>query len=304
MKKVFVSICLMVSLLMLTYGLNAQNSWTGATSADWNTASNWTLGVPAASQDVVIISGTPFIPVISAPAFANSIHITPGASLTNNAGGILTLVGLNSSGLRNEGTVNNNGAMIIGTTVANAGQDGIFNIGTFSNMPNATIEINYFWGNGIWNAGSSTFHNDGEIYIGTIANVGVGILCDGISFVNSAGAEIHIDRVYRGITNVKIFDNSGLIRIGATVPPTERGILNVRTNLVPPPVFTNHPCGIIESFGRVSNKVGGFINNGFMKVQTNGLYLETALRINSPVGISGTYTFSPAAFGASMMPFL
>ncbi len=74
------------------------NTWTGVTSSDWNTASNWsTANVPLATNDVVIPSGTPNSPVLSAGAsgVAKDLTIQAGAVMEfNDAGGTeLTLDG-------------------------------------------------------------------------------------------------------------------------------------------------------------------------------------------------------------------
>ena len=84
------------------------NTWTGVTSTDWNTASNWSGNtVPTiACPDVSLPAGTPNQPVISSavPAITNLI-VQPGVVLTidngsliiggainNIAGGIITTV--------------------------------------------------------------------------------------------------------------------------------------------------------------------------------------------------------------------
>ncbi|WP_191906990.1 T9SS type A sorting domain-containing protein [Adhaeribacter soli] len=63
-------------------------SWTGTTSTDWNTASNWSSNsVPASTSDVVIPSGVSRYPVISSgTSLAKDLTIASGASLTVNGG--------------------------------------------------------------------------------------------------------------------------------------------------------------------------------------------------------------------------
>jgi hypothetical protein len=72
--------------------------WTGATSTDWNTASNWcSNSVPTATTDVVIPSGTPNMPTIATgtTAVANNITINASATLTlaNSATSLLNISG-------------------------------------------------------------------------------------------------------------------------------------------------------------------------------------------------------------------
>jgi hypothetical protein len=83
--------------------VTAVGTWTGATSTDWNTASNWCGGVPTSSTNVVIPSAPTNQPTISSAspaAIANNITISSGAILTNASGGLLEV----------NGSVSNNGA--------------------------------------------------------------------------------------------------------------------------------------------------------------------------------------------------
>jgi len=70
-------------------------TWTGATSTDWNTASNWETGaVPAAGSHVLISASANNMPVIStADANVMSLEIADGAKLTVNTGYTLTVTG-------------------------------------------------------------------------------------------------------------------------------------------------------------------------------------------------------------------
>ncbi|KAA9325025.1 SBBP repeat-containing protein [Adhaeribacter soli] len=63
-------------------------TWTGATSTDWNVASNWSgNAVPSATSDVTIPAGLSRYPVISSgTATAKDLTIASGASLTINGG--------------------------------------------------------------------------------------------------------------------------------------------------------------------------------------------------------------------------
>jgi uncharacterized repeat protein (TIGR01451 family) len=72
-----------------------QNVWLGITS-DWNTPSNWTIGVPSCSPSVgaVIPQGTPHNPVIATTGnFTASLNIQNGAQLIINPGKDLTVCG-------------------------------------------------------------------------------------------------------------------------------------------------------------------------------------------------------------------
>ena len=82
--------------------LSIHNLWTGITSTDWNTATNWSGNVlPSVScPDVDIPAGTPNQPILSnAPiATITNIHIFSGATLTVNSTGILQIAGTITNG--------------------------------------------------------------------------------------------------------------------------------------------------------------------------------------------------------------
>jgi len=87
------------------------NSWTGATSTDWNTATNWCGGVvPGASAGITIPSGGNQ-PAISASAQCSTLTISSGASLTIAATGSMTV----------SGNLTNSGTITINSTIANSG---------------------------------------------------------------------------------------------------------------------------------------------------------------------------------------
>jgi arabinan endo-1,5-alpha-L-arabinosidase len=93
----------------------APATWTGASSTAWATTGNWGLGVvPAASDNVIIPSGMPRYPLITAgAAVANDLAIGSGGALAMT-GGQLTLTG----NLTNDGTLAASGGLVAfaGTT--------------------------------------------------------------------------------------------------------------------------------------------------------------------------------------------
>jgi len=84
--------------------------WAGTTSTDWNTAGNWSNGIPTSSSTVSITGSAN--PVISAATTAiSNMTIDVGSSLTITGGGYLTV----------SGNLTNNGAFIINSGASNSG---------------------------------------------------------------------------------------------------------------------------------------------------------------------------------------
>ena len=73
--------------LLLAFGLagfSQTNTFNGNTDNFWNTATNWTLGVPTAAHDVVIPLGEECVIAINTTNYANSIEVL--GKLTMNPG--------------------------------------------------------------------------------------------------------------------------------------------------------------------------------------------------------------------------
>ncbi len=79
-------------------------TWTGATSSNWATASNWSGGTVPTSADNAIIANTGIAPVIASgvEADCNDLTINSGATLTMQSGGSLITAGT----VTNNGTFN------------------------------------------------------------------------------------------------------------------------------------------------------------------------------------------------------
>jgi hypothetical protein len=104
----------------------ADGTWLGIT-ADWNTASNWSGGVPGSATDISISPVVAYQPVIdglSVAALCNNMTINTDASLTINAGQALTVSGnLSNSGslvIQSSG-VTSSGSLIVAGTGSGSG---------------------------------------------------------------------------------------------------------------------------------------------------------------------------------------
>ena len=96
-----------------------QDTWSGANSTNWATASNWASGsVPTATSDVVIGSGT-YQPIITSDVSISSLTINSGKTLTVNAGFDLTV----ANAVANSGTMTlqSNANLLQTNAVANTG---------------------------------------------------------------------------------------------------------------------------------------------------------------------------------------
>ncbi|WP_167856392.1 Ig-like domain-containing protein [Hymenobacter metallicola] len=84
-------------------------TWTGSSSADWFTASNWTAGVPTSTLDAFINAGSPRYPVLTTgTASVKNLILATNASLTQS-GGVLVV---NGDGFAIDGTFNATGGLV------------------------------------------------------------------------------------------------------------------------------------------------------------------------------------------------
>lgn len=81
----------------VTKQINILNSpvgtWVGVKNNSWHESDNWCGGIPTATTDVVIPSGTPNQPVITAIAKARNLTVNSGANLSVSTGGTLQMNG-------------------------------------------------------------------------------------------------------------------------------------------------------------------------------------------------------------------
>jgi hypothetical protein len=192
--------------------LLAQTTWTGSVSTAWNTAGNWSAGVPDATDDVTIpnVTNDPVISV--AGAVAKSVAVQAGGLLSINAAGTLAINGSVGNGIFNEGTVQNNGTIYIGNTTA-IGGSGIYNKTAFNNNSGAIITIDRA-GTGIYND-YGNFTNAGTLTMGAVAGGGKGFDNWHGSFNNNAGGVTSISNAASAIYAIYgSITNGGTINIG------------------------------------------------------------------------------------------
>ncbi len=89
--------------------------WTGTTSSDWSTASNWDLGrVPTAVDDATIGIGTPNLPKLSVSSAINNLTIQAGATVDLDTTILVVNGNLDNSGAIN-GVAGTAGVTLVGS---------------------------------------------------------------------------------------------------------------------------------------------------------------------------------------------
>lgn len=245
------------------------NIWTGATSQDWHTNSNWSMEVtPISTLDVKIPAWATNQPTLSTTENISGIIVENGATLIITSSGNLTInfpVYCLAGAFFNQGTVQNNGMLVLGSGNT-LGAYALSNYGNFNNNSGATLIINRSTDTGLYNLESGVFTNAGLIKIGNITSVGsrYSIWNAGV-FTNSN--TIEIDRattsaIYnKSSTAVKaIFNNSGNILIGKYNANVGHGIANHDN-------FNNNSGGTISisrviDIGIVNSNIADFVNAG------------------------------------------
>ena len=271
----FTGLLILGMLGLLSPSVCSAQTWTGTTNTDWNVSTNWnTNTVPTGATDV-LIPNTANKPIIGSTtdAEAESVKILSGGALTIN--GSLALFPETENGLKNDGTVNNNGTLKIGSATSTI-YSGIFSDGVFNNS--GTIKIDKVLFDGIIT--NHTFINTGSIIIGAVGTIGInGIQISG-TFNNQINGYISVDHAGNGILNqiTGIFSNSGTIDIGGI----NEGIYHIgKYGIQNKGKFINAGLGII-SIDRtvkscVHNEIGTFSNTGFINLASNMLALNEAI---------------------------
>ncbi|MES2891559.1 MAG: T9SS type A sorting domain-containing protein [Bacteroidota bacterium] len=72
------------------------SSWTGNSSTAWNTAGNWSAGVPTASTNITVPGGRTNYPIITTAVSGLNVTINSGATITVT-GGVLSIYGVTTN---------------------------------------------------------------------------------------------------------------------------------------------------------------------------------------------------------------
>jgi hypothetical protein len=112
MKKKLRNFLGIATLLLFTSTVMGQNTWNGSTNTDWDTATNWSLGVPVAVHNV-LIENVANQPIVSPGSLAQTKNLTidPNALLTINS----------DSGLTVNGNLSMFGSLTVNSSASNSG---------------------------------------------------------------------------------------------------------------------------------------------------------------------------------------
>jgi hypothetical protein len=194
----------------------AAGLWTGNTSNDWATTSNWSSGtIPTSTDNVTIPASRPNYPLINeAGDVCQNLEIQDGGSLTVTTGGNLAVSGTITLGNGTSGNLTMTAGTLTstGTLTANAGSNLYITSGTFSPNAvsfNATSTTTY---NGAgqsisnWTYGNLVLNGTGIMLIsGTIASP---TICNNLT-INNSGNVLNIDEGKALTVNGSITNNAG-----------------------------------------------------------------------------------------------
>jgi hypothetical protein len=305
LKKVFsfmLCTALMLIYLLATRPLYAQTTWTGNTNSDWNTAANWTSGVPDTTKNVFIpnVANSPAI-AAGTLALAKSVTLDTLEALTIAVTGSLTIKRAITTALFNRGTITNNGTITIDSTILIP--EMIVNHGSIINNGNITTNGD----SSLMTTGNISFHNYGTcINNGTLLihlNIfrgnygGYGVINDG-TLTNNAMLNISLDYLRNHFStcliNNKTFLNSttGFINLTGNanrVIENKQGTFTNAGSILIDNAIDDYFCQSLLNLATFNNTVGAII-----RVTRAGTTPEAGLHgfINGAFHIPSTATFN------------
>ena len=279
------------------------NTWTGESSNNWYSNSNWTLNVPAANQHVVIPNGSSVNIPNNNIYDANAQSITIGTNATLTVGDALYInqgnITSNYDLIENNGTLNNNFFIDIrGGTSSSSNIQGINNSGTINNEGSIYIGDDItIDGNGILNSGPII--NNGSISFDSNIN-GSGIRNNSGGIITNNGTLTYYATIgSRAIWNTGgTVVNNSIINFGGSVSSA-----NILQNAGS---SQNDKCAeIIITNGKAING-NTFTNYGFIKTTATqvsnmgpnyGLIINTGSAGFNSSNNQGAITDNPNSYG-------
>ncbi len=310
-KLNFVLTLFFIFYTLVSYSQTQWNADAVGGTSDWNTASNWTNGVPSTSVSVTIFSCTTCPTISSANQTSGYLQVFDGGKLTIDSGGSLTIetpgssamkiwnnanVTINSDaeltvqnfygeGISIYGSLNNSGFLEI-----DGGHTGIYTLesGNISNYSSGEINITGdFINYGIFT--NSDISNDGKIIIDKAIQAGLyqqnGTVTNNneITISNTGVNAIFQKNKIVNAGQINIIDAlTGLYSLSANFENTENGFLNISANsflnkgfFANNGIFTNHGFININNAQNTAINTSNtltFDNHGEITIEYNGLY--------------------------------
>jgi hypothetical protein len=281
MKKYYI-ILTAIALVVIT-GLQAQKTWTGASSTAWNLAGNWNpSGIPIATDNVTIPSGTTNSPTVSGSTggVCNNLTVNSGATLTISA------TSGSSTVLTVGGTATFNGALSIGGHyLGNTGKLIAGNV-----VWNSTSSINAYFGGRMEVSGNYTFASGSSINLG---------LCF-LTFNGGSNSYIYNHSASSSFGNVTLSKTgSAVVYIDASSASTMTidGVFNINSGSV----FIGQPNITTILKGNLVNSGNIYLNSGTLSLEkasgTQDIQVNTNDYFNSlKINTAGTVTLSTSYY--------
>ncbi|MDQ6477216.1 T9SS type A sorting domain-containing protein [Dyadobacter sp. LHD-138] len=245
-------------MLLLDFQASAvSKNWTGATSLDWNTASNWSpSGVPGPGDDVTLFNVTNAPRIINGTTVTiNDLEMKNGSTLTVDQGASLNVIRTSANtkrySLLEMATIYNHGTIVMRKT--KIGSE--IRPGGFS----------FFGQVQIHNHASMDIQVPGEAIVYFMPSTGI--------FTNYGTGRVTLDSEI----DIQYYDqgqfiNRGMLiskgRYGAYITTssgsfTNYGVVQMSGEFMSGGTVLNQPCGIMV-VGSVSATLGSFTNSGFV----------------------------------------
>ncbi len=208
---------------------SAFNVWTGTSDTNWNTAGNWSDGIPAASSNIYIPVVTNQ-PAVSGAASCNHFVIAPSATLTLSSGTLNVTGNIFSSG-----TVSGAGALVCSGTSAQTVKSASFENFTVSNTTGIILDGNLTINGALtmtagsitpgtytvaYGSGGSLIYNGGSAQTSTDIEFPASSGPANLTVNNISGVTLHADRTVSGTLTL----TSGELSIGAHILTLDGGI--------------------------------------------------------------------------------
>ena len=302
--------------------MNAQTLWTGASSNDWNDATNWTAGVPTSGQTATlpvmedgnspIYGGSPVIDftIQNAGTLTFNTVVFNNGTIINFGGGIIInenyFINAGSMVFDNDGIFNNGGVFDNFGTYEHAASAELNNLGTFNSLGDLNS--------------NGPINNEGTLIVsgkfittqklensGTLTVTGFVDFPFGSELVNTTSGEIRIEtnaklQINSPLVNSGLLVNNGSFSVQSASVLTNTGIVRNNTNMELSGKFMNENNLVnreglmIKSGGQLENK-NNVNNQGEITMEICAILIqESGINIGGSIQTDGlTYEISGTA---------